>query len=267
MVVRGCIAAGGPSSSSSSSSSSSCTESSSAMSCRWGEGCRARGGLSSGAAVAIGGTGGDGGAALPSAGPHQGRQHFQTPTSVAASRRRPPQRTNLLNLTSCCSSIDIDFQSHNINIDLHCTWCKSHLHHRHNRRSSVCCFPRLRKQEVTYVTHTPLARRVLYKTTARTSRTTSWDGTAVSFVTTPPPPMDADGARVTHTSSSYSSTSTAAAAAAAVRRTIASTYLPDTKSWGSLLLCPGAHLMHTQVAAATVTTPGYWRQDQIRFSH
>lgn len=51
--------------------------SSSAISWRCGEGCLARIGLSSRE-----GTGGEGGAALPSAGPHQGKQHFQTPTSV-----------------------------------------------------------------------------------------------------------------------------------------------------------------------------------------
>lgn len=53
------------------------SDSSSAMSCRWGEGWRARGGLS--------GTegGGEGTAALSSAGPHQGKQHFHTPTSVS----------------------------------------------------------------------------------------------------------------------------------------------------------------------------------------
>lgn len=97
-LVSGITASEPPFSSASSSSSSPCTESSSAISCRWGEGWRARGGgLSSG--TMGGAAGGDGGAALPSAGPHQGRQHFQTPTSVAASRRRPPQlSSNLLNL-------------------------------------------------------------------------------------------------------------------------------------------------------------------------
>lgn len=95
----------------------------------------------------------------------------------------------------------------------------------HTQQTLICVlFSRLRKQKLTYVTHTPLARDAFpIKTTARTSRTTSWDGTAVSFVTTPPPPMDADGARVTHTSSSST------AAAAAVRRTIASTYLMPSR--------------------------------------
>lgn len=61
----------------SSSSSTRKSESSSAMSWRCGEGWRGLGGLSRG------GAGGDGGAGLPSGALHQGKQHFQAPTSVA----------------------------------------------------------------------------------------------------------------------------------------------------------------------------------------
>lgn len=58
------------------------SESSSAISWRCGEGWRARGGgLSSSVIVSAGG---EGGAALPSAGAHQGKQHFQIPTSVTS---------------------------------------------------------------------------------------------------------------------------------------------------------------------------------------